>query len=621
MTRKTKTASEISRVIREQLFKVCAVMLALALLIGWVHEFVLTGLRSNLYLNGAIVGLFLFGVAMVLRGLLALRNEDVAFAALEEAFEDNRRAAVENARDPFWRHQRALQPGQVFAKPKALGHIFELTYDELQRSQDLRISASTLQAIVDGVDARLAEQRSLGVYITGLLVFLGLIGTFVGLMEMVGSVGGIIGSLQSLQGNNSNAIQLLLRNLEEPLRGMATGFSSSLFGLFGSLVLGVISRMGATASGAMKQAFEARLAAVAQMDTARGGDVGELARMISDNLIGAPTGRSAGGAAAGAQAAQNGQPQGAAGYGGFAPLSDVGMVATLSQGFGRSQESLNQLNLNLTRLVETQETTAETIRQLAVSMERMAADAHETREQLSLMNSQQLINGEFLQEIVALNRTVESRLTAGFNGMAHVMEVTGQAYLDGLRRLTAENYETNARLAKLLDVKAASDRITEIATGIESKVKGSFATMGASMERTANVLELNLERLLESQREMREALKGGVGGTVGMSAEFETKLSNSFSEMSRSFETVFAAYSTIVSRALATQAIDGQGAAAAVPVTASGLRETARERALEAAWTPKAPVDAAQAAADEDERLRRFYETAQQQLRQAGQAG
>jgi hypothetical protein len=306
-----------------------------------------------------------------------------------------------------------------------------------------------------------------------------------------------------------------------------------------------------------------------------------------------------------------------AGYGGFSPLSDVGVVATLSQGFGRSQESLGQLNLGMTQLVETQKTTAETIRQLALSIERMAADTQQTREQLSALTSQQLINGEFLQELVALNRTLESRLTAGFNGMAHVMEVTGQAYLDGLRRLTAENYETNARLAKLLDVKAASDRITEIATGIESKVKGSFATMGASMERTANVLETSLERLLDSQREIREALKGGVGGTVGMSAEFENKLSNNFAEMSRSFETVFAAYSTIVSRALAAQAAEGI-TTPAMPTA----REQQRERALEAAWVPRPEPSSTAAPEDkeEEERLRQFYAVAQQRLRQGGGA-
>jgi hypothetical protein len=270
----------------------------------------------------------------------------------------------------------------------------------------------------------------------------------------------------------------------------------------------------------------------------------------------------------------------------------------------------------MVRMVEAQETAAEAIRQMAENIERLAADAALTREHMMTVTSQQNTHAEYLQELVNLNRTLESRLTSGFNGMAHVMEVTGQAYLDGLRRLTAENYETNARLAKLLDIKAASDRITEIATGIESKVKGSFGTMTTMLERTAVALETSVQRVAEGQKDIKEALQSGVGGTVGMSSDFEHKLASSFSEMSRSFETVFAAYSTIVSKALVNQP-SGHGVAQAPEGAA-----LARERALQAAWTPAAEPGEAeqQVAAAEDENRRQFYETAARQLR-AGQAG
>jgi len=78
--------------------------------------------------------------------------------------------------------------------------------------------------------------------------------------------------------------------------------------------------------------------------------------------------------------------------------------------------------------------------------------------------------------------------------MAHVMEVTAQAYLDGLRRLTAE-IQTNARLAKLLDVKAAGDRITEIAVGIESEVKNGFGGLASVLERTAMSIDSSMQRV------------------------------------------------------------------------------------------------------------------------------
>ncbi|MGL4441603.1 MAG: hypothetical protein ACRCUE_20315, partial [Bosea sp. (in: a-proteobacteria)] len=286
------------------MLKVLGTLLALALLVGWAHEFVWSGIRSNIYLNGGIIAVFLFGVSLVVRSMLGLRNEEVAFSALQEAYEDTRQERLSGARDPYWRHHRGLQPGKVFARPVVLGHMFELTYDELIRSKDIRISVSTMQNIVQGIDGKLSEQRSLSVYITGLLVFLGLIGTFIGLMEMVGSVGSIIGSLQNLQSASSSAIQQLLKSLEEPLRGMATGFSSSLFGLFGSLVLGIMSRMGATAHGTMKDEFESWLAGIAQLENRKGGEASELARMISNNLMGLPQGGSPGGAQGAGQAAQ-----------------------------------------------------------------------------------------------------------------------------------------------------------------------------------------------------------------------------------------------------------------------------------------------------------------------------
>jgi hypothetical protein len=602
--------TQVETTLKQQTLKIVGSIGALLALTAWAHEFVWTGIKSNLYLNGAIIGLFSFGVIMVLAGLKGLRNEGLALAALQEVYDDIRNEKAQSQRDPFWRHYRALQPGRVFARPSVLGHMFELTYDELLRSKDIRISVGTMQNLVQGIESKLADQRSLSVYITGLLVFLGLIGTFIGLMEMVGSVGGIIGSLQGMQSATGTAVQQLLKNLEEPLRGMATGFSSSLFGLFGSLTLGVIGRMGATASNAMKHEFEDWLAGVAQLENRKSGEVGDLARMISNNLMGVPQPAGASGQGAAAPGAQAAPPTIGVSYGGHSPLSDVGVVATLSQGFGRSNDSLSSLNANMGRLVEAQEGAAEMIRQMAASIDRMAGDAAQTREHLMTVASQQNTHAEYLQELVNLNRTLESRLTSGFNGMAHVMEVTGQAYLDGLRRLTAENYETNARLAKLLDVKAASDRITEIATGIESKVKGSFGTMTTMLERTAVALESSVHKVAEGQKEIKEALKSGVGGTVGMSSDFEQKLASSFSEMSRSFETVFAAYSTIVSKALVNQPA-GQGGA---PGDGAAM---ARERALQAAWTPAPKTDGAeeQSAAAEDESRRQFYEMAARQLR------
>lgn len=103
------------------------------------------------------------------------------------------------------------------------------------------LSALSLRTLLDGIRSRLDEARDLSRYIVGLLVFLGLLGTFWGLLETLQAVAGIIGGLD-LQGSGTAATVFseLKQGLERPLTGMGTAFSSSLFGLAGALVLGFI---------------------------------------------------------------------------------------------------------------------------------------------------------------------------------------------------------------------------------------------------------------------------------------------------------------------------------------------------------------------------------------------
>lgn len=546
----------LRRAIRSQTLRMVIVLCAVGLMVILGGHFVWQGLVANLYLNGGIISVFLFGTALAFRRVLTIRKDSIAFAALQEAFEDSRRERTETLADPYWRHYRALEPGVVFRQPKSLGHMFDLAYDELLRAKNLTISVATLQNIVSGIEQRLADERSQVNYIAGLLIFLGLIGTFIGLMEMVASVGGIIGGLGSNSGPANDAMKQLLSNLQVPLTGMATGFSSSLFGLFGSLVLGILSRFGSHALNILKDEFSSWLAGVSHLDSStRGGDTGELARLIADNLSGTGGGNAGGG--------RGGAP---------GSISDVGVVATMAQGFGRMNQSMEQVGQLLPRMLELQANQQEVMKVLLGAVAKIASDAGETREQLGMLVAAQSTHAEYMQELINLQRTTEGRLTSGFNGMAHIMEVTGQAYLDGLRRLTSENYETNARLAKLLDVKAAGDRITEIAVGIEGKVKNGFGGLASALERTAVSIESSMQRLAQDQAELKEALKQGVGGggQVGLTKDFEDRLTAGFSEISRSFETVFAAYSTIVNRAMVQNALganeEGGPAAVAMPV-------------------------------------------------------
>jgi hypothetical protein len=101
------------------------------------------------------------------------------------------------------------------------------------------ISTSTLRSVLESVGMRLDEMRDVSRYLTGLLVFLGLLGTFWGLLETVGSVGKVIGAMQT--GKDATLLfDELKAGLQAPLAGMGISFSSSLFGLAGSLILGFL---------------------------------------------------------------------------------------------------------------------------------------------------------------------------------------------------------------------------------------------------------------------------------------------------------------------------------------------------------------------------------------------
>ncbi len=103
-----------------------------------------------------------------------------------------------------------------------------------------RLSPESTRAILDSIGTRMDEGRETGRYIINLLVFLGLLGTFWGLLETVNAVAATISGLATTGGAAEDAVTQLITNLKEPLSGMGTAFSSSLFGLGGSLVVGFL---------------------------------------------------------------------------------------------------------------------------------------------------------------------------------------------------------------------------------------------------------------------------------------------------------------------------------------------------------------------------------------------
>jgi len=123
------------------------------------------------------------------------------------------------------------------ATPRLLAPMATLLRD---RADTMAISTSTWRSILDSIATRLDENREILRYLTGLLVFLGLLGTFWGLLSTIGAIGDTIQSLDVGSADTGVIFEDLKAGLEAPLSGMAIAFSSSLFGLAGSLVLGFL---------------------------------------------------------------------------------------------------------------------------------------------------------------------------------------------------------------------------------------------------------------------------------------------------------------------------------------------------------------------------------------------
>ena len=174
--------------------------------------------NANIALNGLILGVLLTGV------IYNLRQAGVVSPAVR--WVESSRETV----DP----NRARLP----RPPSLINAMVKLLQDADQ--QGGRLSPESTRAMLDSIGTRMDEGREMGRYISNLLVFLGLLGTFWGLLETVNAVAATISGLAQTSGPAEDAVGQLIRNLQEPLGGMGTAFSSSLFGLGGSLIVGFL---------------------------------------------------------------------------------------------------------------------------------------------------------------------------------------------------------------------------------------------------------------------------------------------------------------------------------------------------------------------------------------------
>ena len=148
----------------------------------------------------------------------------------------------------------------------------------LGERQDFRLSPTATRALLDGIATRLDERRELARYLIGLLIFLGLLGTFWGLLETIGAVADAISNLHVSAGDPLKMFSMLQGSIEGPLKGMSTAFGASLFGLSGSLVLGFLELQASQAQGRFHIELEEWLArATSLSDPAFAGGEGRAA--------------------------------------------------------------------------------------------------------------------------------------------------------------------------------------------------------------------------------------------------------------------------------------------------------------------------------------------------------
>ncbi len=226
------------------LMRMAVFLAAVAGVAGLLAGGLIGAFHANPGLNALIFTVFLIGVVLNFRQVLILRPE----AEWLEA----------------WRRG---QPPLSGGKLRLLAPMAGMLGDRRDR---MHLSAMALRSVLDSIAARLEEQRDLARYFVGLLIFLGLLGTFWGLSHTVGSVGDVIRSLTVSGADGAAGFDRLKAGLETPLKGMGTAFSTSLFGLAGSLVLGFLDLQAGQAQNAFYNELEDWLASQTRLGSATG---------------------------------------------------------------------------------------------------------------------------------------------------------------------------------------------------------------------------------------------------------------------------------------------------------------------------------------------------------------
>jgi hypothetical protein len=216
--------------LKHYLWRILVFLGMIFVITGVLYESLIQAYLNNIWLNSAILMTLTIGIWLVLRQISQLAQEQrwlTAFDRGEEQF-------------PGLPTIKVLVPLSVAA------------------SQG-QMTSGNMPSLLNSIDARLDEQRDINRYLVGLLIFLGLLGTFWGLSQTIGAIAGVVSGIDVSSNNLKEAFHTLKQGLQSPLAGMGTAFSSSMFGLASSLILGFLDLQISKASTSLFNRVEERL--------------------------------------------------------------------------------------------------------------------------------------------------------------------------------------------------------------------------------------------------------------------------------------------------------------------------------------------------------------------------
>ena len=231
------------------LLRMLVFLVAVAVLAALLSGALITAFSANLLLNSLIVLVLLIGVGWNIRQVVRLGPEVRWLETFQRA-----RARL-----------ASLPPPRLLAPMAAM--LLARTNRDRDGNERLTLSAASTRSLLDTIGSRLDESRELSRYMVGLLIFLGLLGTFWGLLLTVSSVSDVINGMSVGSGDITAAFETLKAGLARPLRGMGTAFSSSMLGLAGALVLGFLDLTAGQAQNRFYNELEEWLAGLTRLSS------------------------------------------------------------------------------------------------------------------------------------------------------------------------------------------------------------------------------------------------------------------------------------------------------------------------------------------------------------------